>query len=103
MLGYIVDLFEFLLLLRVLFLKKLLLELLDVLLDLFQHPSDLELIIREVVYKHSLVSRDLLHSLLFILVSSLFLLVIRNRSLTILDELIILIMVLWCSLGAAGE
>jgi hypothetical protein len=99
MLGDIVDLFEFLLLLGVFFLKELLFELLDVLLNLLEHPSDLKLIIGKVVYEHSLISCNLLDGLLFLLIAIL-LLIISNCSLTILDKVLIVIMMPWCSLAS---
>jgi hypothetical protein len=52
----VANLFEFVLLLRVFLFKELPLQLLYMPLHIFQHPPDVELVIRQVVNEHSLVT-----------------------------------------------
>ena len=55
-LGDIANLFEFVLLLGIFLLKELLLKLLDVLLDLLEHPPNVKLIIGQIVDEHSFIA-----------------------------------------------
>lgn len=64
MLCDIADFLELIFFLRVFFFKELLLKLLDVLSDIFEHPSDVKFIIWEIVNENCLIACNLLHTII---------------------------------------
>ena len=64
MLCDIADILELIFFFRVLFFKELLLKLLDVLSDVFEHPSDVKFVIWEIINENSLIACYLLHAIL---------------------------------------
>jgi hypothetical protein len=64
MLCDIADFLELIFFFRVLFFKELLFKLLDMLPDVFEHPSDVKFVIWEIINEDSLIACYLLHAIL---------------------------------------
>ena len=64
MLCDIADILELIFFFRVLFFKELLFKLLDVLSDVFEHPSDVKFVIWEIINENCLIACYLLHAIL---------------------------------------
>jgi len=78
MLCDIANFFELIFFLRVLFFKELLLKLLDVLSDVFEHPPDVKFIIWEIVNENCLIACNLLHTIIIFIGVFLILTVLLN-------------------------
>jgi hypothetical protein len=78
MLCDIANFLELIFFLRVLFFKELLLKLLDVLSDVFEHPSDVKFIIWEIVNENCLIPCNLLHTIIIFIRVFLILTVLLN-------------------------